>query len=52
MSQIHVGLIGFGTVGAGVVEILLNNRKLIKDRLGTEIVLKKLQTWILYLIEE
>jgi homoserine dehydrogenase len=42
MSQIHVGLIGFGTVGAGVVEILLNNRKLIKDRLGTEIVLKKI----------
>jgi homoserine dehydrogenase len=42
MSRIHVGLIGFGTVGAGVAEILLNNRKLIRDRLGAEIAIKKI----------
>jgi homoserine dehydrogenase len=42
MSQIKVGLIGFGTVGAGMVEVLSNNRELIEDRVGAEIVLKKI----------
>lgn len=42
MSKLHVGLIGFGTVGAGMVEILLNNRQLIEDRLGAELVLKRI----------
>jgi len=42
MPQIKVGLIGFGTVGAGMVEVLINNRGLIADRIGAEIVLKKI----------
>jgi len=42
MPQIRVGLIGFGTVGAGMVEVLINNRELIEDRVGAEIVLKKI----------
>lgn len=42
MPKLHVGLIGFGTVGAGMVEILLNNRQLIGDRVGGEIVLKRI----------
>ena len=42
MPQIKVGLIGFGTVGAGMVEVLINNRELIKDRVGADIVLKKI----------
>ena len=42
MPQIKVGLIGFGTVGAGMVEVLINNRQLIEDRVGAEIVLKKI----------
>jgi homoserine dehydrogenase len=42
MSQIKVGLIGFGTVGAGMVEILINNRGLIADRIGAEIAVKKI----------
>jgi homoserine dehydrogenase len=42
MPQIKVGLIGFGTVGAGMVEVLINNRELIEDRVGAEIVLKKI----------
>ncbi len=42
MSQIKVGLIGFGTVGAGMVEVLISNRGLIADRIGAEIVLKKI----------
>jgi len=42
MPALHVGLIGFGTVGAGMVEILLHNRQLISDRVGGEIVLKRI----------
>jgi homoserine dehydrogenase len=42
MGEIKVGLIGFGTVGAGMVEILINNRELIENRVGAEIVVKKI----------
>jgi homoserine dehydrogenase len=42
MRQINVGIIGFGTVGAGTVEILLANRDLITARVGSEIVIKKI----------
>ncbi len=42
MPQIKIGLIGFGTVGAGMVEILINNRGLIADRIGAEIAVKKI----------
>jgi len=42
MPRVNVGLIGFGTVGTGMVEILINNRQLIEDRVGAEIVLKKI----------
>ncbi len=38
--SINVGIIGFGTVGAGTVEVLLHNRELIAKRLGTDIVIK------------
>ena len=42
MSRINVGIIGFGTVGAGACEILLKNRELITNRVGCEIVIKKI----------
>jgi len=42
MLQVNVGVLGFGTVGTGMVEILINNRQLIEDRVGAEIVLKKI----------
>ena len=42
MSKINVGIIGFGTVGAGAVEILLENREIIKNRVGIDIVVKKI----------
>ncbi|MBW1689785.1 MAG: homoserine dehydrogenase [Deltaproteobacteria bacterium] len=42
MPNLHVGLIGFGTVGAGTAEILVNNRQFIEDRVGGEIVLKRI----------
>ena len=41
MKEIGVGILGFGTVGAGVAEGLLRNRKLMAERLGVDIVLKK-----------
>ena len=42
MRQINVGIIGFGTVGAGTVEVLLANRDLITGRVGSEIVIKRI----------
>jgi len=41
MRTVKVGLIGFGTVGAGVVRILQKNSELITRRLGARIELKK-----------
>ena len=42
MKQIGVGLLGFGTVGAGVVDGLQRNRKVMAQRLGVDVVLKKI----------
>lgn len=42
MKQIGVGLIGFGTVGAGVADGLQRNRKVMAQRLGVEVVLKRI----------
>jgi homoserine dehydrogenase len=42
MKEIKVGLIGFGTVGSGVVKILQKNSRLIEKRMGARIVLKKI----------
>ncbi|MBW1677393.1 MAG: homoserine dehydrogenase [Deltaproteobacteria bacterium] len=40
MKQIHIGLLGFGTVGSGMVKILLENRGVIESRLGASLALK------------
>ena len=37
MKSIKVGLIGFGTIGCGVVKILQDNQDIIKDRLGASV---------------
>jgi homoserine dehydrogenase len=42
--MINVGIIGFGTVGSGTVRILLENKKVLEERLGFEINLKKIAT--------
>ena len=42
MSDIHVGLIGFGNIGAGVVKLLQENAGVIRDKVGTGIVLKRI----------
>src|SRR3990172_6139607 len=42
MKEIKVGLIGFGTVGTGVVKILQKNSKLIEKRMGARVTLKRI----------
>src|SRR4030066_1393782 len=42
MREIKVGLIGFGTVGAGVGKILQKNSRLIEKRMGAKLLLKRI----------
>ncbi|KAF0218930.1 MAG: homoserine [Geobacteraceae bacterium] len=42
MKEIKIGLIGFGTIGAGVVKLLAKNSLLIEEKLGARIVLAKI----------
>ena len=42
VKSVNVGIIGFGTVGSGVVKILIENRDLINKRLGGEITIKRI----------
>jgi homoserine dehydrogenase len=42
MSKLNLGIIGFGTVGAGTYEVLLENRAIIESRVGMEIAVKKI----------
>lgn len=39
--DINIGLIGLGTIGSGVIEVL-KNKELIENRTGVNIVLKKI----------
>mgnify|MGYP000745995357 CR=1 FL=1 len=41
MKKINIGLIGFGTVGSGVVKILREKRTFLSQKLGAELVVKK-----------
>ncbi|MBN1930458.1 MAG: homoserine dehydrogenase [Desulfobacterales bacterium] len=41
MREINIGLLGCGTVGTGVAKILIENRELIRSRVGTPLVLKR-----------
>jgi len=42
MKRIKVGLIGFGTIGSGVAEMLRRKRRIIRERSGLDIVLTKI----------
>ena len=42
MQQINIGIIGFGTVGAGAFEVLTANREIIAERVGAEVTVKKI----------
>ena len=44
MQTIHLGIIGLGNVGTGVVQILQQQADLIAERLGARLVLKKVAT--------
>jgi homoserine dehydrogenase len=41
-DKVTVGIIGFGTVGTGTVKILLENKAILSERVGFDIVLKKI----------
>jgi homoserine dehydrogenase len=40
MKKINIGLLGCGTVGTGVARILINNKDLIRARVGANLILK------------
>ncbi len=42
MEAVKIGLIGLGVVGSGTVKIILENRDLIKSRLGVPLEIKKI----------
>lgn len=42
MKKVHIGIIGFGTVGSGTARILLENGKIISERTGISPVLKRI----------
>ena len=42
MKKISVGLIGFGTIGTGVIKLLRDNGNLISERVGADICLRKI----------
>jgi homoserine dehydrogenase len=42
MKKIYIGLIGFGNVGCGVVKILRDRKRFLAEKIGTEIVIKKI----------
>ncbi len=42
MREIKVGMIGFGTVGSGVVGIMQKNSRLIEKRMGAKLILKRI----------
>lgn len=42
MKEIQLGLLGFGTIGTGVVKLLMQNGQLLEDKLGARLVLKRI----------
>ena len=42
MKEICIGLIGFGTIGVGVAKVIKDNGKLLEDRVGFRLKLKKI----------
>ena len=41
MNKINIGLIGYGTVGSGVIKFLSNRKSYIKNKFDAEFVVKK-----------
>lgn len=42
MNKINVGLLGFGEIGTGVVKILNERKNFLKQKIGVELILKKI----------
>ncbi|PKN76730.1 MAG: homoserine dehydrogenase [Deltaproteobacteria bacterium HGW-Deltaproteobacteria-10] len=42
MKKINIGLIGFGTIGCGVIKLLQDNEKLIEKKLSARLALNKI----------
>ena len=42
MEKVNIGIIGFGTVGSGVVKLLNKNLSILKKRVGVELKIKKI----------
>ncbi len=42
MQEIKVGLLGFGTVGTGVVRLLQQNSSIVQEKLGAKLTLKRI----------
>ena len=42
MNKIFLGLIGFGNIGSGVIKLLQDNNKILEQRLGATLVVKKI----------
>lgn len=42
MKDINIGLLGFGTIGTGVVKLLAGNGLLIEEKLGARLTLKRI----------
>ncbi len=42
MKKIRVGLLGFGTIGTGVVKVFQENAQLLRERLGAELALVRI----------
>lgn len=41
MKKINIGLIGFGNVGCGMIKILRERRHLLDEKIGTEIIIRR-----------
>lgn len=41
-NTVKIGLIGFGTVGSGVAKILLEDKEIVKSRMGVDLELKRI----------
>jgi len=42
MKKINIGLVGFGNVGCGVVKVLKSRRHLLAEKIGSEIIIRKI----------
>ncbi|MBZ0170016.1 homoserine dehydrogenase [Candidatus Methylomirabilis lanthanidiphila] len=42
MKSVQIGILGFGTVGSGVVKLIQENRALLEQRLGGQVVIRRI----------